>query len=706
MKPKFLIRLSAVLLIILTVSSVFFSVSAETGADNSYKTYTYWEGISQNSRKAVYGRDMYKVGDILTAKTIGVSPFKKLSDVFSSENGNIFLLDSVGRIIVLDKEYHLIQTINAVNKNGEELNFGGSKSLFVKGNTDIYICDTENARILICDLNGNYIDEYVMPDSPLIPRDYEFKPLHAVLDNRGYFYVLSDGSYYGMFLYDDNKEFLGFYGANEVTTGIVGVFKNIWNRMFVSNTKKSNTARKLPFVFSDVIADKNGFIYTSTGFTSDTNRKGQIKKFSPGTGGNILDSSDVNFTDDEVNITYNDGTPIDQNIIGLDVDENGYIYCLDSAFGKVFMYDRECTMISSFGTGIGQGTLDGTFVTPSAIAVSDTKVFVTDSTKNTLTVFCETDYATMLKAAQNKTLDGEYLECKDDWKEIISSDRNMQLAYKGLARVYLTEGKYKLSMKYAKQGYDRETYALSYEMYRQQWLNDNFAWIFALLIIIIAVAITLAIVLKKKNFVLVKNREVKLLLSVIFHPSQVFTDINEKKSGKIYLCFIMMAVYYVTTILKTLAGGFIFTYYDPKNFNSLLVLIRSVGLVVLFVICNWMVCTLTGGLGKIKDITVITCYSLMPLIVENILQIVLSNVLLSTESEFLGIIHALALIYTFIMLSIGITKIHDYTVGQFVGTGLLTVVSMAAVVFLGIMIVLLVQQLYGFLASVLMEMFL
>lgn len=705
MKHKLLSLLICFAIAVTAVTSLSVTVGAEQEG-NAYETYTYWEGIRESTRKAVYSRPMFNVDTVITANSLGLRSFKQLNDVFAADNGYVYLLDSDSRIIILNGEYAVIREIGALNSPDGQIDYSGAKSITVTAEGVIYICDTENARVLLADNEGNYLGKYVLPDSPLIPEEYEFRPMHAVLDSRDYLYVLSDGSYYGMILYNNTGDFLGFYGANEVTTGVIGVVKNVWNRMFVSNTKKSNSARKLPYVFSDIVTDSNGFVYASTGYTDRANRTGQIKKFSLGTGQNILESADVNFTDDEINTTHNDGENFNQNIIGMDVDENGFIYCLDSAFGRIFLYDKECTMLTSFGTGMGEGTLNGTFVTPSAISAKNNRVYVTDSSKNTLTVFKETNFAKLFKKAQALTLEGEYIAAKDAWLEIITLDRNIQPAYKGLARVYLTEGDYSLSMEYAENGYDRKTYALAYEMRRREWLDKNFGFVFAGVIIVAAAVIFIAVSFKKKNRKLIKNRELKLLFSVIFHPARTFADIQEKGLGKIGICVGMLAVYYVTTILKTLKGGFLFTYYDAESFNSLLVLIRSAGIVVLWIVCNWMICTLTGGKGKIRDISVITCYSLMALIIENILQIILTNMLLPTESEFLGILHTVALLYTFIVLSIGMIKIHDFSFGQFVGTGVLTVIGMAAVVFLGIMIILLVQQLYGFIASVVMEMFL
>ena len=57
-----------------------------------------------------------------------------------------------------------------------------------------------------------------------------------------------------------------------------------------------------------------------------------------------------------------------------------------------------------------------------------------------------------------------------------------------------------------------------------------------------------------------------------------------------------------------------------------------------------------GGKGKLKEIIIVTSYSLIPLIFGRIIWVVLSNFLLTTESAILGIVTAVSIIYTFIIL--------------------------------------------------------
>ena len=110
------------------------------------------------------------------------------------------------------------------------------------------------------------------------------------------------------------------------------------------------------------------------------------------------------------------------------------------------------------------------------------------------------------------------------------------------------------------------------------------------------------------------------------------------------------------------------------------------------------------GKGRLRDIAIVTCYSLIPVILGRVLFLVLSNILLPSEAEFLGILQTVMFLYTLLLLTIGTIKIHDYSMGRFLGTSALTVFSISVIVFLVIMIGILMQQFFGFLVTLFLEM--
>ncbi len=689
-------RLSAIILAICLVVGTAVAVSAVS----PNKSYAYWYDVS-NTNKAVYSKAMYQPTLLLDAKEIGVEAFTKINNICTDKKDNLYILDDASRIVILDKNFKLIREIGLI---GEE-SYEAARSIYVNNSGDIYVCDTDAARILKIKSDGTLIKTVTLPDSPLIPDDFEFRPIKIVEDKYGYLYVLSEGSYYGALLYDEKDEFLGFYGANTVNATIGTVFTNIKNRLFPNNEKLSKVTKKLPFSFVDLVIDDEGFIYTCNGYTGP--QRGEIRKLSPGAGTDILGSSSVKFTDTVTSYVNIPGKVLyNENLIEISVDGRGFMYCLESQHGKVFMYDQECRTLNVFGGGAGEGTQMGIFQGANGLALmaDGDRVLVSDSILNNITVFDINSFGSRVKTLDDLTINGHYEQIKEGWEEILLEDANFQPAYSGLARAYLDEFDYDNAIKYAKIGYDRDTYAVAFEYVRKQFISDNFILIFIVLIVVVIGAIVLLVLSSKRKFNIIKNQELRLMLTTAIHPSNNFTDIKEKKLGSIPLCLLNIVLFYVVTVLQTLAGGFLFTVYDPASFNSLWVLVRTVGLVVLWIVANWLVCTLMGGKGKLKEIIVVTCYSLTPIIVAKIIRLILSNVLLPTEASFLGILDTIAMLYFGMMLIIGLLKIHDFTMTRLVGTSALSVAGIAAIVFLLIMIIILIQQFSGFITTVVSEL--
>ena len=690
-KRIFTIVITLLLILIPTVT-----VNAEV----PYDSYTYWLNVGEQD-KAVYNRPMYSADFNIDASDLGIADFSKINDITFDASGNLYILDKDSRIVVLDAGYNFIKEIGLI---GGTESYEDAKGIYIAKDNTVYICDTEGHRILHINTDGSLIEKITLPKSNLIPDDFDFRPTNMAIDEYGYTYILSDGSYYGALLYDTDMEFLGFYGANTVTATIGSVFSNIKNRIFPNNTKKGNSTKRLPFCFVDLALDDEGFIYTSTGYT-DTSRKGQIRKLGPGLGNNILGSDDISFVDTQINTSYNDGAVAKQDIFDIEVDNNGFVYGLESAFGKVFVYDSSCRIMSVFGGGMGFGSQVGNFVTVSALAIKDNgdEVLVSDGATNKITVFKITDFGRRVKELVGLTIKGDYEGSKAGWEEVIRLDNNFQPAYGALARVYINEGNYDKALELAKKGYDRETYAIAFEYKRSDIIGDYFFVIFIAILVLVVALIAFLVISTRKKIKFIRNKELSLMFSVLTHPSNSFTDIKEKKQGSVLLCAISVLLFYIVTILQTLKGGFLFTVYDAASFNSLWLFVKTVGLVGLWIIANWMVCTLLQGKGRFKEIAIVTCYSLLPLIIEKAIRLILTNVLLPSEASFLNILDAIAVLYFLILMTIGLIKIHDFSMGRLIGTSVLSLAGVAAIVFLVITIVILVQQFGGFIVTVVTE---
>ena len=118
-----------------------------------------------------------------------------------------------------------------------------------------------------------------------------------------------------------------------------------------------------------------------------------------------------------------------------------------------------------------------------------------------------------------------------------------------------------------------------------------------------------------------------------------------------------------------------------SNFNSVLLLLGTVGAVALWTVANWLVCILFDGKGKIRDIYCVTCYCLTPLIVYNFLYIILSNFLIPSATSPFTLLSNICYLYTAVLLLLMITVIHEFSFFKAIASGMVTVIGMAIVAF-------------------------
>lgn len=705
---KIIKRISSVLFALLLVFGFtvnVFAAPASTSSAHSeqgtFESYMYWQEYGTDKKTAVVCKPMYKTELTLTGTQIMGVPFQDITDIFADKNGNTYLLDgALSEIFVLDKNYSFKYKISGISNSEGTLLFEKAEGLFVKGEK-LYIADTQNARVLISDLNGNLLKILELPESRLIPTGFEYKPIRICVDSSDTIYVASDGSFYGALVYSANEEFMGFYGANNVAATATDVIKTIFDRLFSNDIKKGSSVLSLPFQMNDIVVGKDDFIYTATSGKSGSSGKGQVHILNPG-GKDILGKDSYNFADFQV-ANYN-GKMQYQGIVGIDVDEDGFFYILDYRYGKVFWYDKESNNICVFGGTLGIGEQSGTFAYANCITVNGTDIIVSDNSKKSITVFGLTEYGELVRSAQIKTLDDDYEGAEKLWREVLSKDANNQLGYRGLACSAFVSGDYKAAMEYAKLGNDRETYADAFKNARTSIISKFFVPFVTFLLILVVGLIVFLKYKEKNNIKLIKNKEIILLGSSVFHPFDAFGILKEKRMGSAIIASILLALFYIVSAVSDVASGFAYNNFNAATYNSFFVFLRTIGLVALWVISNWLVCVLLGGIGKLKEIYMVTCYSLIPLIFSTILSVILSNILVPDEFVFVSIFNTVCIVYTLFLLSIGIMKIHDYSFGKFLATTVLSIISMLIIVFLIFIIFMLAQQVYGWFVTVFNEL--
>ncbi len=460
------------------------ALAANVSALEAYDPYSYDRWGDPVASQAGYTAEKYVDGE-----SIGCGSFVEPADLFISHDNLMYIADKGNnRIVITDLDFNYIREMKEFSYNGETLTLKKPTGIFVDQYTgNIYICDTENNRVIKCDTEGNVDRLFTKPESELYDQNLTYNPAKVIVDKAGNVYVVVKSQTKGAVMFDPEGEFLGFYGANRVEQTAEVLANAFWN-LIATEEQRERRTKQTPIGFSNFDIDDDGFIYTVT--DSQEVETDLVKKLNP-RGDNILDSLGIDdMTFGDIPPTYYSIYSKKSSLTDIDLGPNGELNILDFQHGRVFQYDKECWLLFIMG---GSGDQLGLFLSASAIESYDNHLYVLDSRKNNITIFTRTVFGEIVTEATNLYNDGLYEESLEPWQNVLKYDGNYRRAYIGIGNALYNKYQYEEAMKYFRISISRSRYNRAYEGYRDQWLKANYMKI----IIVIVILIVLIIVYKQ-----------------------------------------------------------------------------------------------------------------------------------------------------------------------------------------------------------------
>ena len=731
--------------IICLVFAFIMALSLPASASSPYQTYTYsisgtalrspdayspakeidseYMGLLDESvLKKIYG-DKYS-----SSKKMAISDFR---DIQVDEDKNIYIADAKNnRIIVLDSYYKLKFIIDEfTNENGVPDKFKNPQGVFVTQDDHsggkvvtgrIFVCDTENARIVTFDRKtGEFLSVIKQPESQLFGTDSIYRPVALAVDKYNRMYVVSSTTTDGVIVMTDEGDFTGFIGAQKV---VISLWDRIW-RKFQTEEQRAKTDEVIPTTFNN-IALSGEFIYATISSDKYTSQI-QSDIASKDKSGDYAPVKLLNAAGDEImrrngfyppvgEVDYR-ATKVSDKIKGISVitdvavgpEETWSI--IDRERSKVFTYDYEGNLLFAFGDqgdqlgNITLGALNG-------IVYQGTNMLLVDNTSKSFTVFQRTEYGDIIIDAIRNQNERRYDRAIEDWTEILKRNSNFDAAYIGIGTALYRNGQFEAAIERFKSAYDTVNYSTAYKEIRKDWIS-HYLILIPIFLIVICVACSkflkyakkvnkkVSITKGKKTY----GQELLYVFHLMFHPFDGFWDLKHEKRGSVRAAATFIGMTIIAFYYQAIGSGYVL---NPEGmYSTFFGVLISVGLpIALWVIGNWCLTTLFEGEGSLKDIFIATGYSLMPIVLFYIPVTIASNFILDSEIKMLSLLTTIAFIWVGMLIFFGMMVTHDYSMGKNILTTLGTILAMICIMFVAILFTTLLGKLVSFVTNIVTEL--
>ena len=682
-------------------------------AATPYATYTYSAQGQVLTSPAAYVPDT-----VVDASYMGLTgTIDDPRDLFVGPDERVYIVDAASASVkVLDRYYKFLFEINSfTNEHGVPDVFLNPSGVFVN-EENIYVCDTDNNRIVMFDTEGNYIKIIGKPESNLFEEGSIYKPVACAVDDYGRIFVVSSTTYQGIIVLNDAGDFFGFIGAQKVA---ISALEILW-RNIQTEEQRAQSEEYVSTEFNNITIDKDNFIYVTTSSIAESDQQGAINSKSKASdyapvkklnasGADVMKRNGFYPPSGEVRITNVSTASITgaSKIIDAAVGPEGTWSIIDEKRSKVFTYDDNGNLLFTFGD---KGTQTGNIDSIEAVAYQGSTILLLDKTNDNIITFRRTEYGDLLLTALEHDNNRQYDATIDDWTEILKRNNNFDAAYIQIGKALYRQGEYEEAMDYYKSAYETENYSEAYKEVRKQWAN-KFFWIIPIVIVVVCILIAkffgFAGKVNKRTALKVGRKSLKeeLLYAfhVIFHPFDGFWDLKHEKRGSVRSAFVILLITIVVYFYNSIGQGYIF---NPRPSTAMNIM-GAVGAVLapllLWVVANWCLTTLFEGEGSMSDIFTACCYCLTPLPLLVLPVTIASNFLTANEGGLITMLSSFAYVWLGLLLVFAMQVTHDYSVGKNLLTCVATIVGMAFIMFLGILFSSLMAKIVSFVTNIFEE---
>ncbi len=612
----------------------------------------------------------------------GEEQLKNPSDLYIWNDSKLYIADTGNaRVLICDMAGNLISTVKGELKS--------PTGLFVDQKENLYVADPKLQKVMVYDKAGEFVKAYEKPVSPLFGKDNRYAPVKLAVNAAGGIYALSEGNGNGILSFSAEGDFYGYFGANYTYTS----FTQILKRFAFTEEMKKSLQQNVPAAASNIEIDNNGLLYT---VTQGTDKDG-IKKFNMA-GKNMLN-----------------GGYFDQLVTDIAVGniENMYTVSKD---GYIAEYTRDQALLFLFGGKDDGNNRTGLFTAPSAIDTdSQGRLYVLDSEQANITVFMQTEYAKTVHEALNLYQEGYYTESQQPWEKVLSKNSLFDYAQKGIGKAYYRLEDYGKALSAARLGGDYNGYSDAFWELRNTWIRNNVVMILEILLVLYVLR---KLYKKTKNKVLflqkfsegIENLENRKFLKQMTYlkyipknPADAFYGIKFERKVSIWSSTIIYILFFVIYVINKYYSGFLFKNVIDGYYELGTDFLTVFGFFLLSMVCCNMICSIQDGEGSFQNIYNAYAYCLAPYIFLKPVCIILSHMLTFNEGFIIKFLNFFIFAGMAILITVMIKEIQAYSYKKTFKCILLTVFTMLLVLAAGFILMALINQVIDFVVSLVKE---
>ncbi len=455
----------AAVLICFTAVLLFPPITVQAAKTIYTYTYDYW-GIEREAP------DAYRATDFITGDQLGIGDFKEPKGMFTKDN-RIYVCDSGNnRIVILERANHKVVFVDQFYEFLGDTSIhtlSSPSDIYVADNGDMYICDTNNQRVVQLSSDRELKKELVRPVDETVDQAGDFLPQKVVVDASGRILVLVKNYNKGFIQYKVNGDFAGFIGANEVKFNMIDY---MW-KLISTKEQRSRMIQFVPTEYNNLSLDKDGFVYCTTSVFNEaelmSDQAKPIRKLNAmGTDILIKNGTYPPIGD----IWWDNAAGINgaSTLIDVTAMDNDTYYAIDQKRGRIFGYDSQGKLLYAFGS---VGNKLGHFLYPTALDHMGYDLLVLDSKTAGISIFTFTEFGKLINDALVEYRKGNYEISAQYWDQVLNQDGNYDLAYIGIGRSLFRQGRYKEAMEYFKLKYDDDNYSKAFQLYRKEWIEKH-----------------------------------------------------------------------------------------------------------------------------------------------------------------------------------------------------------------------------------------